>query len=215
MFGWLKRKSRDNELLAQLASASAKRRADQNRTCEDDMGILLNHALKLATFFLEGGQVLVLLPVRDGFPPFGSGIWRSGHIVDFVCHPSPGSPGSFDVSCVQLADAIHMVSHVKEDLWPDYQREEPPPIETVGKGMRQCAGGGSIHATALVDRVDHQPPHCGEPASAIRVQIEHVEAAPATSYLSYRIRDQKLIRMELWKATGQPVVFASQPSCKR
>ena len=179
------------------------------------MNILLNHAIKLATFFLEGGQVLVLLPVRDGFPPFGSGIWRSGHIMDFVCHPSPGSPGSFDVCCVQLADAIDMVSHVEEDLWPDYQRGELPPIETVGKGMRQCAAGGGIHAAALVDLVDHQPPNSGEPASAIRVQVEHVEAAPVTWYLSYRIGDQKLVRVESWKATGHQVVFESRPPCKR
>jgi hypothetical protein len=41
--------------LAQLASASAERRASHHKTCEDDTNALLDHALRLATFFLEGG----------------------------------------------------------------------------------------------------------------------------------------------------------------
>jgi hypothetical protein len=215
MFDWLKRKSRENELLAQLASASAKRRASQNRTCEDDINTLLNHVSEIATFLLEGGQVPVLLPVRDGFPPFGSGIMSTGHILDFVCHPTPGDPSSFDVMGLRLADAIAMVSDAKGKLWEEIERKEPPPAEAIGRGMKQCAAEGRIHAAALVDRVDQQPPQGGEPASAIRVQIEHVEAAPVTWYLSYRIRDQKLIRAERWKATGQSVVFPSRPPCKR
>ena len=41
---------------------------------------------------------------------------------------------------------------------------------------------------------------------AIRVQIEHVEAAPVTWYLWYRIEDQKLIRRDSRKETGQSLV---------
>jgi hypothetical protein len=82
MFGWFRRKSRDGGRLAQLASASAERRASRHKTCEGDTNALLDHALRLATFFLEGGQSPTFLPVRDGFPPFGAGINPSGEVVD-------------------------------------------------------------------------------------------------------------------------------------
>ena len=84
MFGWFKRKSRDGGRLAQLAFASAERRARLHKTSEDDTNALLEHALRLATFFLEGGQLPTFLSVREGFPPFGAGINPSGEVVEIV-----------------------------------------------------------------------------------------------------------------------------------
>jgi hypothetical protein len=206
MFGWLRRKSRNGGRLAQLASASAQRRASQNKTCEDDKNALLNHALGLASFFLEGGQLPTFLPVRNGFPPFGAGINPAGAIVDFNCLPSPGNPGALDVFC--LPDQLAMFSDIKGEKSLPQQWHEPPSIEVIAQAMNQCAAAGGILAAALVDGVDKQSGHRRAAAPAIRVRLEHVEVDPVTWYLPYRIRDQKFTREESSQVPGQLLVFA-------
>lgn len=206
MFGWLRRKSRDGGRLAQLASASAQRRASHNKTCEDDTNALLNHALGLATFFLEGGQLPTFLPARNGFPPFGAGINPAGEVVNFNCLPSPGNPGAFDVFC--LPDQLAMFSDGKEEKSSPRPWHEPPPIEAVAQAMKQCAAAGGIHAAALVEVAEKPSGHRSATAPAIRVRLEHVEADPVTWYLPYRISGQKLTRGEWSQAPGQPLVFA-------
>jgi hypothetical protein len=206
MFGWLRRKSRDGGRLAQLASASAQRRASHNKTCEDDRNALLNHALGLATFFLEGGQLPTFLPVRHGFPPFGAGINPSGEVVDFNCLPVPGNPRTFNVFC--LADQLAMFPDLKQDESSPPQWHEPPPLSAVAQAMKQCAAAGGIHAAALVDGAEKQAGQRSAAAPAIRVRLEHVEADPVTWYLPYRISGRKLTREELAQVPGQPLVFA-------
>lgn len=206
MFGWLRRKSRDGGRLAQLASASAQRRASHNKTSEDDRNTLLNHALGLATFFLEGGQLPTFLPVRNGFPPFGSGINPAGEVVDFNCLPAPGNPGAFDVFCIP--DQLALFSDGKEEKPSPRAWHEPPPIAAVAQAMKQCAAAGGIHAAALVDGAEQPSGPGGAAAPVIRVRFEHVEADPVTWYLPYRISDQKLTRGESSQAPGQPLVFA-------
>jgi hypothetical protein len=206
MFGWLKRKSQAGGRLAQLASASAQRRARHNQTCEDDRNALLNHALELAAFFLEGGQLPTFLSVRNGFPPFGAGINPAGEVVDFNCLSAPGNPGAFDVFCIP--DQLAMFSDGKEEKLLPQAWHAPPPIGAVSQAMKQCAAAGGIHAAALVDGAEKPSGHVGAAAPAIRVRLEHVEADPVTWYLPYRISDQKLTRGELSQAPGQPLVFA-------
>ncbi len=75
MFGWFKKHRR-------TVAASVQRRASQEKTCEDDMKALLDHAFKIAIFFCEGGQLPTLAPVRDGFPSFGVGIGTNGELLD-------------------------------------------------------------------------------------------------------------------------------------
>src|SRR6516165_6345874 len=130
MFGWFRRKSRDGGRLAQLASASAERRASRRKTCEDDANALLDHSLGLATFFLEGGQLPTFLPVRDGFPPFGAGISPGGDLVDFNCLPSPGNPGTFNVFCI-ANQLLAMFSDAKEEKPSPQRWHQPPPVETI------------------------------------------------------------------------------------
>jgi hypothetical protein len=205
MFGWLKRKSRDGGRLAQLASASTQRRASHNKTCADDRNALLNHALGLATFFLEGGQLPTFLAVRNGFPPFGAGINPAGEVVDFNCLASPGNAGAFDVYCIP--DQLAMFSDGKEEKLSPRSWHEPPPIEAVAQAMKQCAAAGGIHAAALVDGAEKQSGHRSAAASVIRVRLEHVEVDPVTWYLPYRISDQKLTRGELSQVPGRLLVF--------
>jgi hypothetical protein len=192
--------------LAQLASASARRRASQNKTCEDDMNALLHHALRLATFFLEGGRLPTFLPVRSGFPPFGAAISPGGGLLDFNCLPSPGNPGAFNVFC--LEDQVAAFSDVNEEKSSPEHWHEPPPIEAVGQAMKQCAADGGVHVAALVDGAANQSGHRSAAAPAIRVRLEHVEADPVTWCLPYQIRDHKLIRGEFSQVPGQSLVLA-------
>jgi hypothetical protein len=170
------------------------------------LNALLNHALGLATFFLEGGRLPTFLPVRDGFPPFGAGISPGGDLVDFNCLPSPGNPGALDVFC--LPDQLATFSDVKDEKSPPQPWHAPPPFEAVGQAMRQCAAAGGLHAAALVDGADDPSGRRGAAGPAIRVRLEHVEADPVTWHLPYRVRDQKLVRGEMSRAAGQPMVFA-------
>jgi hypothetical protein len=202
MFGWLKRKSPDDGRLVQLASGSAQRRARQNRTSEDDQAVLLTHTLDLAVFFLEGGQLPTFLPVRDGFPPFGAGINPAGDLVDFNCLPAPGNPRALNVFC--LPDQLACFAQLKETRSRPDRYNEPPPLEALVQGMRQHAIGGGLHVAALVDWAAALP---SEPA--IRIQMEHAEAAPVTWHLPFRMSDQKLIRGELSKVAGQSAIFAA------
>ena len=71
--------------------------------------------------------------------------------------------------------------------------------------MRVCRG---IHAAALVDGADDQSDHQGGATPAIRVRLEHVETDPKVWYLPYRISGQKVVRGELSRAAGQPLIFA-------
>jgi hypothetical protein len=199
--------------LAQLASTSAERRASRHKTCEDDTNALLDHALRLATFFLEGGQLPTFLPVRDGFPPFGAGINPSGEVVDFHCLPSPGSPGVFDVFCV--ADQLAIFGDFKHEESLPRSWHEPPPIEAIAQAMNQCVAAGGIHAAALVDGAKDPSGHRRAAASAVRVRLEHVETDPVTWYLPYEIRDRKLIRGELSQVGGQSLVFAELGPARR
>jgi hypothetical protein len=178
----------------------------RNQTCEDDLSVLLNHALRLAAFFLEGGQLPTFLPVRDGFPPFGAGIKPSGEVVDFNCLPSPGNPGVFDVFCV--ADQLAIFAEFKEEKAATRHWHEPPPIGAVAQAMKQCAAAGGIHAAALVDGTDDPSGHRRGAGSAVRVRLEHVEVDPVTWYLPYRITERKLVRGALARVPGQSLVFA-------
>ena len=204
MFGWFRRKSRDR--LAPLAAASAERRVSRSRTCEDDTNALLDHALRLATFFLEGGQLPTFLPVRDGFPPFGAGISPGGEIVDFNCLPAPGNPGLFNV--FRLDDQLAMAALFQQEESPPRHWHKPPPVEAVAQAMKQCAAAGGIHAGALVDGLTYQAGQQSAAEPVIRVRLEHVEADPVTWHLPYRITDRKLARGALAQLPGQWLVFA-------
>jgi hypothetical protein len=195
--------------LAQLASASAARRGSHHKACEDDTNALLDHALRLATFFLEGGQLPTFLPVRDGFPPFGAGINPSGEVVDFHCLPSPGSPGVFDVFCI--ADQLALFGDVKHEESLPRPWHDAPPIEAIAQAMNQCAAAGGIHAAALVDRAKGRR----AAAATVRVRLEHVETDPVTWYLPYELSDRKLIRGELSQVGGQSLVFAELGPARR
>jgi hypothetical protein len=192
--------------LAQLVSASAQRRASRRKTCDDDTNALLDHALRLATFFLEGGQLPTFLSVRDGFPPFGAGINPGGEIVDFHGLPSPGNPGTFNVFCV--ADQLALFADLKHEESSPRQWHEPPPIEVVARAMNQCAAAGGIHAAALVDGAEDPSRRRRSAPATVRVRLEHVETDPVTWHLPYEIRDGKLIRGELSQVGGQLQVFA-------
>jgi hypothetical protein len=213
MFGWFGRKSRDEGRLAQIASASAERRASRRKTCEDDANALLDHSLRLATFFLEGGQLPTFLPVRDGFPPFGAGINPGGDVVDFHGLPRPGSPGVFNVFCI--ADQLATFADLKQEETPPKTWHEPPPIEAIAQAMNQAAAAGGIHAAALVDGAKDPSGNRRAAASAIRVRLEHVETDPVTWYLPYEIRDHKLIRGELSQIGGRSLVFAELGPARR
>jgi hypothetical protein len=202
--------------LAQLVSASAQRRASQNKTCEGEINALLNHALGLVAFFLEGGRLPTFLPVRQGFPPFGAGIAPSGDLVDFNCLPIPGNPGALRVFC--LPDQLAMFSNASEEKSSPQQLHDPPPMGAFVQAMKECAAAGGIHAAALVGGAGDPPGparrhrSAGRQASAaslaIRVQLEHVEADPAIWYLPYRISDRKVVRGDLTRVAGQSLVFA-------
>jgi hypothetical protein len=90
------------------------------------MKVLLDHALDLATFFLEGGQLTTFVPVRDGFTPFVVGISPDGEVLDFNCMPSVDSPGRMDV--YPLPDQLAMFGDAKEECWPA-PFEVGPPVE--------------------------------------------------------------------------------------
>jgi hypothetical protein len=212
MFGWFKKKPSEKELFGQLAAASAKRRASQNRNCDDDMKTLLEHALQLATFFLEGGQLMTFLPIREGFAPFGVGISGTspdGEVLDFNCLPVPGGNGAIGVHC--LPDQLAMFGDAKEECL-ETPYDEGPPLEAFARGMKQFAPQGVFHAAGLVDRVDNPPGHQGE--RAIRVQLEHIEAEPITYYCTYRMKDKKLARGDMLKAAGRPFLFPRSPKEK-
>jgi len=204
MFGWFRRKSRDR--LAPLAAASAERRVSRSRTCEDDTNALLDHALRLATFFLEGGQLPTFLSVREGFPPFGAGINPSGEVVDFHCLPRPGSPGAFNVFCI--ADQLALLADFKQEESSPQHWHKPPPMEAIAQAMNQCATAGGIHAAALVDGAADPSDQQRAAAPAIRVRLEHVETGPVTWYLQYLVTDRKLTRGALSHVRGQSLVFA-------
>ena len=74
--------------------------------------------------------------------------------------------------------------------------------------MKQCAAAGGIHAVALVDGANDPSAGRGVATASIRVRLEHVELAPITWYLPYRISNGKLIREELSQIPGQSLVFA-------
>jgi hypothetical protein len=192
--------------LAQLASASAERRARLHKTCEDDTNALLEHAQRLATFLLEGGQLPTFLSVREGFPPFGAGINPSGEVVDFHRLPRPGSPGEFNVFCI--ADQLALFADFKQEESSPRHWHEPPPIEAIAQAMNQCAAAGGIHAAALVDGAGDPSDQLRAAAPTIRVRLEHVESDPVTWYLQYRVTDRKLIRGALSQVRGQLLVFA-------
>jgi hypothetical protein len=199
--------------LAQLASVSAERRASRHKTCDDDTNALLDHALRLATFFLEGGQLPTFLPVRDGFPPFGAGINPSGEIVDFHGLPSSGNAGTFNVFCV--ADQLALFADFNQEVSSPRQWHEPPPIEAVARAMNQCATAGGIHAAVLVDGAEDPSRRRRSAAATVRVRLEHVEADPVTWYLPYEITDGKLIQGELSQVRGQSLVFAELGPARR
>jgi hypothetical protein len=201
MFGWLKRKSADGGRLAQLASGSAQRRARQNRTCDDDLNQLRTHALDLAVFLLEGGQLPTFLPVRDGFSPFGAGISPTGALLDFNCLPAPGKPGAHHVFC--LPDQLACFAQLEDPRCQPDRYHEPSPLEALAQGMKQHAVGGILHVAALVDWMAASPS-----GPAIRVQMEHVEAAPVTWHLPCRISDRQLRRGDWSAVPGQAALFA-------
>ena len=201
MLGWFNKHRR-------TATASARRRASQERTCEDDRIALLNHAVAFATFFLKGGRMPTLLSVRGGFPTFGVGINSDGELVDFNCLPDPDQPGEFNVYLVCNQLPLFAGTALEEPSADEAVDDEPVPIGVVADGMKQCAADGSLHAVALVDRVEVEGANADGPTHAIRMFFEHVETSPATWYQPYRLSDREVEFGERASEKGQSFVFA-------
>jgi hypothetical protein len=201
MFSWFNKHRR-------TATSSARRRASQGRTCEDDRIVLLNHAVEFATFFLQGGQMPSLLSVRDGFPSFGVGIDSRGELVEFNCLPKPGQADAFNVFLVSDQLALFAGTPLQEPSAEETCFHEPVPIGFVADGIKQCAAGGSVHTVALVDRVEVPAANAGGMADAIRIQIEHVETSPVIWYQTYRLVDRQVEFGERSSKGGKSFVFA-------
>jgi hypothetical protein len=188
---------------------------------------MLKHALDLATYLLEGGELPTIPTVADGLPPFAVGILASGAMSDFNCLPNPDKPGTARVYC--LPNQLEMFA--RDGREPGVDRGDqtadpsassgpsstdaatsepyvPPPVEAVAQGLREFAREGMIHAAALVDRVE-APSEAGEVAYAIRVHIEHVEADPITCYLPYHLSERKLVAAEAIQVPGRTIIFAT------
>jgi hypothetical protein len=201
MFSWFNKHRR-------TAAVSARRRASKGRTCEDDRIALLNHAVEFATFFLKGGQMPSLLSVRDGFPSFGVGINSRGELVEFNCLPKPGQPDAFNVFLVSDQLALFAGTRLQERAAEKTRYHEPVPIGVVADGIKQCAADGSVHAVALVDRVEVPAANAGGITNAIRIQIEHVETSSVIWYQPYRLADHEIEFEERWSESGRSFVFA-------
>jgi hypothetical protein len=200
MFRWFNKHRR-------TAAASARRRASQGRTCEDDQITLLNHAVEFATFFLQGGQMPSLLSVRDGFPSFGVGIDSRGELVEFNCLPKPGQPDAFNVFLVRDQLALFAGTPLRKPSPEETRYHEPVPIGLVADGIKQCAAGGKVHTVALVDRVEVPAANAGGMTDAIRIQIEHVETSPVVWYQPYRLADREVEYGERSSQSGRSFVF--------
>jgi hypothetical protein len=201
VFSWFNKHRR-------TGAASARRRASQGRTFEDDRIALLNHAIEFATFFLKGGQMPSLLSVRDGFPSFGVGINSRGELVEFNCLPKPGQPHAFNVFLVSDQLALFAGTPLQEPSTEETRYHEPVPIGVVADGIKQCAADGSVHTVALVDRVEVPAANAGGMTNAIRIQIEHVETTPVIWYQPYRLADREVEFGERSSKSGRSFVFA-------
>jgi hypothetical protein len=200
MFSWFKKHRH-------TAAASAERRASQGKTCEDDQMALLNHAVEFATYFLKGGEMPSLLSVRDGFPSFGVGISSRCELVEFNCLPAPGRPGSFNVFLVSGQLALFAGTPLQEPSGERTSYYEQIPIKFVADGVKQCAAQGSVHAVALVDRVEVPVANAGGTTYAIRMQIEHVETSPVIWYQPYKLSNREVEFGERSSASGRSFVF--------
>jgi hypothetical protein len=200
MFGWFKKHRR-------TAAASARRRASQGRTCEDDRIALFNHAVAFATFFLRGGQMPTFLSVRGGCPSFGVGINSRGELVEFNCLPKPGRPGAFNVFLLRDQLALFTGTPLQEPSAEGTRSYAPVPIGFVANGIKQCAADGAVHAVALVDRVEVPAANAGGATDAIRIQVEHVESSPVIWYQPYRLADREVEFGERSSERGKSFVF--------
>jgi hypothetical protein len=201
MFSWFHKHRR-------TAAASARRRASQGRSCEDERIALVHHAIEIATFFLKGGQMPTLLSVRDGFPSFGVGINSRGELVEFNCLPRPGQPGAFNVFLVNDQLALFAGTPLQEPSAKEPRYHEPAPIGVLAAGIKQCASAGAVHAVALVDRAEIPAANAGGMTDAIRIQIEHVETSPVIWYQPYRRADREIEFAERSSESGRSFVFA-------
>jgi hypothetical protein len=225
MFGWSKKNSPSGDANP-IAAASARRRASQGKTCEDDVRALLRHAFDLAVFVLEGGQIPTFVALRNGFAPFGVGLGRTGEIVDFNCLWIPDQPGKarvfvlpdqlmlFSPASAKPRTSVQLLEQLEERAGragsvtatsPDYV---PPPVEALAHGMKSFAADGMIRAAALVDRVELQAADAGEPEYSLRIQVEHVEMEPTTRSVPYRLENKRVVRGEPVTTSGRSIVFA-------
>jgi hypothetical protein len=200
MLGWFNKHRR-------TAAASLRRRESQGRTCEDDQIALLNHAVEFATYFLKGGQMPSLLSVRDGFPTFGVGINSRGQLVEFNCLPAPGRPGVFNVFLVSGQLELFAGTPLQEPSAEGTVYYDPVPIGFLANGVKQCAADGSVHAVALVDRVEVPAANAGGITYAIQMRVEHVETSPVIWYQPYTLSPPEVVYGERSSKTGNSRIF--------
>jgi hypothetical protein len=167
----------------------------------------VNHAVEFGSYFLKGGQMPSLLSVRDGFPTFGVGIDSRGQLVEFNCLPAPGRPGAFNVFLVSGQLDLFVGTPLQQPSAEGRIYFDPIPVEFLANGVKQWAANGSVHAVALVDRVEVPATDGAEKTHAIRMQIEHVETDPVTWFQPYRSSNGEVAFGERSSNSGRPSVF--------
>ena len=74
--------------------------------------------------------------------------------------------------------------------------------------LKGGAADGTVHAVALVDRVEIPAANAGGTTDAIRIQIEHVETSPVIWYQPYRLLGREIECAERSSESGRSFVFA-------
>ena len=73
--------------------------------------------------------------------------------------------------------------------------------------LKQGVREGKYKAVAIVTDVKIRRPPSDDPKDALRIQIEHPDAAPTACYLPYRLEAGKCIPGELTAERAEPLVI--------